>query len=114
MAGKDDLADAVLGGASDFMADIIAKMAKWYEAADDQKVLNMCVSVSVRIHMLTYCVCVHICMYVTFDVFMYICIRTYVYYMHAYMYMCMYVAIYIECVLVNSQAIKRYMCGIKP
>ena len=69
MAGKDDLADAVLGGASDFMADIIAKMAKWYEAADDQKVLYMCVSVSVRIHMLTYCVCVH--MYVTIDIFTY-------------------------------------------
>ena len=44
MAGKDDLADAVLGGASDFMADIIAKMAQWFEMEDDQQVFCMHVS----------------------------------------------------------------------
>ena len=39
MAGKDDTADAVLGGASDFMSDILAKVKQWYEAKDDCKVL---------------------------------------------------------------------------
>ena len=38
MAGKDDLADAVLGGASDFMADITAKMNHWAEF--DQQVFT--------------------------------------------------------------------------
>ena len=47
MAGKDDLADAVLGGASDFMDDIMSKVAQWSQAKDDQKVLCMHVSVSV-------------------------------------------------------------------
>jgi len=46
MAGKDELADAVLGGASDYMSDIFAKIIQWYEAKDDQKVgtlfLEMC------------------------------------------------------------------------
>ena len=40
MAGKDDLADAVLGGASDFIADIIAKMAQWFEVEEDQQVFT--------------------------------------------------------------------------
>ena len=39
MAGKDDIADAVLGGASDFMSDIGAKVLQWYRAKDDEKVL---------------------------------------------------------------------------
>ena len=39
MAGKDDIADAVLGGASDFMSDISTKMIQWYLAKDDEKVL---------------------------------------------------------------------------
>ena len=39
MAGKDDVADAVLGGASDFMSDISAKILQWYRAKDDEKVL---------------------------------------------------------------------------
>ena len=39
LAGKDDTADAVLGGASDFMSDITAKMMQWYMAKDDEKVL---------------------------------------------------------------------------
>ena len=38
MAGKDDVADAVLGGASDFMTDIFNKTAQWFYAKDDQKV----------------------------------------------------------------------------
>ena len=38
MAGKDDIADAVLGGASDFMNDIFAQIVKWFVAKDDQKV----------------------------------------------------------------------------
>ena len=42
MAGKDDIADAVLGGASDFMSDIFAKLVQWfYEPNDDQKVLSV-------------------------------------------------------------------------
>ena len=41
MAGKDDTADAVLGGASDFMSDIFAKVIQWYGAKDDQKVLRV-------------------------------------------------------------------------
>ena len=44
MAGKDDTADAVLGGASDFMSDIFAKITQWYEAKDDHKVLCICES----------------------------------------------------------------------
>ena len=39
MAGKDDIADAMLGGASDFMSDIAAKILQWYRAKDDEKVL---------------------------------------------------------------------------
>ena len=39
MAGKDQIANAVLGGASDFMSDIFAKIMQWYYAKDDQKVL---------------------------------------------------------------------------
>ena len=39
MAGKDDLADAVLGGASDYVSDIFAKIVQWYVAKDDEKVL---------------------------------------------------------------------------
>ena len=38
MAGKDDLADAVLGGASDFISDIFTKIAQWSYAKEDQKV----------------------------------------------------------------------------
>jgi len=40
MAGKDELANAVLGGASDYMSDIFAKILQWhYEPNDDQKVM---------------------------------------------------------------------------
>ena len=48
MAGKDDLADAVLGGASDYMHDIFMKIAKWYEAKDKQEKV--------------YCYCNHKCL----------------------------------------------------
>ena len=41
LAGKDDTADAVLGGASDFMSDITAKITQWYRAKDDEKVLSI-------------------------------------------------------------------------
>jgi len=41
MAGKDDVADAVLGGASDFISDIFAKVIKWYGAKGDEKVPHM-------------------------------------------------------------------------
>ena len=40
MAGKDEIANAVLGGASDYMCDIFAKIIQWYYAKDDQKVYN--------------------------------------------------------------------------
>ena len=39
MAGEDALADAVLGGASDFMSDILAQLIKIYHAKDDEKVI---------------------------------------------------------------------------
>ena len=38
MAGKDDLANAVLGGVSDYMNDITDKIIRWYSANDDEKV----------------------------------------------------------------------------
>ena len=38
MAGKDAVADAVLGGASDYMVDISAQLIKIYYAKDDEKV----------------------------------------------------------------------------
>lgn len=41
MAGKDEIANAVLGGASDFMSDIWAKIIQWYFAKDDQKVVTL-------------------------------------------------------------------------
>ena len=41
MAGKDELADAVLGGASDYISDIIAVLAKMFYASDEEKV-NIC------------------------------------------------------------------------
>jgi len=41
MAGKDAQADAVLGGASDFMTDIFAHVIKIYYAKDDEKVIMM-------------------------------------------------------------------------
>ena len=40
MAGKDDVADAMLGGASDFISDIFAKVIQWYGTKDDEKVLD--------------------------------------------------------------------------
>ena len=55
MAGKDDTADAVLGGASDFMNDIVAKMYQWYGAKDDQKVLCVHHAVSTE---LVFCMCI--------------------------------------------------------
>ena len=36
---KDDISNAVLGGASDYMADIAAKIIQWYQAKDEDKVL---------------------------------------------------------------------------
>lgn len=41
LAGKDALADAVLGGASDYMSDIGTNLIKIYYAKDDEKV-NLC------------------------------------------------------------------------
>ena len=38
MAGKNELDNALLGGASDYMADISIKMLQWYEAKDEDKV----------------------------------------------------------------------------
>lgn len=38
MAGKDEMANAMLEGASDHMRDIFAKIMQWYYAKDDQKV----------------------------------------------------------------------------
>ena len=38
MGGKDEIANAVLGGASDYMCDIFANIMRWYYAKDDQKV----------------------------------------------------------------------------
>ena len=39
MAGKDELSNAILGGASDYIADITAKIIQWYQAKDEDKVL---------------------------------------------------------------------------
>ena len=38
IAGKDELADAVLGGASDYISDIITAFAKVFYASDEEKV----------------------------------------------------------------------------
>jgi len=39
MAGKDELANAVLGGSSDYIADITTHMRKAFSATDDEKVI---------------------------------------------------------------------------
>ena len=39
MAGKDELSNAILGGASDYMNDITTKIIQWYQAKDEDKVL---------------------------------------------------------------------------
>ena len=38
MAGKDELSNAVLGGASDYLADIGSSMMKMYFAQGEEKV----------------------------------------------------------------------------
>ena len=38
MGGKDELSDAILGGASDFMSDIHAHLVKIYHTKDEDKV----------------------------------------------------------------------------
>ena len=38
MAGKDELADAVLGGASDYISDIVAVFSKMFYASDEERV----------------------------------------------------------------------------
>ena len=42
MAGKDEIANAILGGASDYIHDIAAKLIQWYQAKDEEKVLCIC------------------------------------------------------------------------
>jgi len=39
MAGKDELADAVLGGSSDYILDIVAQVTKLFYANEDEKVI---------------------------------------------------------------------------
>ena len=39
MAGKDEFSNAILGGASDYIIDIGAKVFQWYQATDEDKVL---------------------------------------------------------------------------
>lgn len=39
MAGKDELANAVLGGASDYIADMFTQMGKIFFAKEDEKVI---------------------------------------------------------------------------
>ena len=39
MAGKDELSNAILGGASDYISDIGAKVVQWYQAKDEDKVI---------------------------------------------------------------------------
>ena len=41
MAGKDELSNAILGGASDYITDIGAKVIQWYQAKDEDKVLYL-------------------------------------------------------------------------
>ena len=60
MAGKDEIANAVLGGASDYMSDIYAKLIQWYYTKDDQKVCCklFCTSIAYNSHLkgyLEYC-----------------------------------------------------------
>jgi len=38
MGGKDELSDAILGGASDFMSDIFAQLVKILHSKDEDKV----------------------------------------------------------------------------
>jgi len=38
MGGKDELADAVLGGTSDYISDIAAILSKMFFSKDDEKV----------------------------------------------------------------------------
>ena len=40
MAGKDELANAVLGGVSDYLNDILANLAKIFRANDEEKVYH--------------------------------------------------------------------------
>jgi len=40
MAGKDELSNAILGGASDYLSDIGTHLGKMYFAQGDEKVLN--------------------------------------------------------------------------
>ena len=42
MAGKDELANAILGGASDYVSDIYAKLTQYYQAKDEDKVVCLC------------------------------------------------------------------------
>ena len=42
MAGKDELANAILGGASDYISDIYAKLTQYYQAKDEDKVVCLC------------------------------------------------------------------------
>ena len=39
MAGKDELADAVLGGADDYISDIVAAFSKMYHVDDEERVI---------------------------------------------------------------------------
>lgn len=41
MAGKDDLSNAVLGGASDYMLDIGKKMIQMFFAQGEEKVFDL-------------------------------------------------------------------------
>ena len=41
MAGKNELANAVLGGTSDYLSDIIAILTTLYRANDEEKVCTM-------------------------------------------------------------------------
>jgi len=39
MAGKDELANAVLGGSSDYIKDIVTQLTKVFNAKEDEKVI---------------------------------------------------------------------------
>ena len=45
MGGKDELSDAILGGASDFMSDIFAQLVKIHYTKDEDKVTRKVVFV---------------------------------------------------------------------
>ena len=60
MAGKDELSNAILGGASDYLSDIRGKIMQWYQAKDEDKVL--CLYINIYKHTFLSCMYTCVCM----------------------------------------------------